>query len=90
MLGTSVSPKELRISLAYGRNSHYTNHYIGSLFEWDYRPDIIVPEFIDTENQTVTFTIEEEGTFGIVVPADRMEAILNYSKTEIYFPFVQN
>ncbi|MEM8859843.1 MAG: carboxypeptidase-like regulatory domain-containing protein, partial [Chloroflexota bacterium] len=89
IFGDAVSPEDLRISLAYGQNAHY-NNYIGSLFEWDYRPDIIVPELIDIENQTVTFNLEEEGTFGIVIPSDRMEAILNFSGTEMYLPVVQN
>lgn len=87
-LEETIGPDDLRISLAYGRNAFYANSYIGSRFEWDYQPSLITPDTIDTLNQTVTFTIEEEGTFGIVVPAGSLDEVSNFLDTMTYLPLM--
>lgn len=82
----SISSDDLRISVSYGRNS--LELYGGDWFGWDHRSALLQPISIDSENSTVTFLLEEPGTFGVVIPSDRYIDAVGFFPHTLYFPTV--
>ena len=82
-MAENISPEDLRISLAYGSTFGLIDNP-----EWNYRPSLVVPDSVDVENQTVTFTIEEEGTFGIVVPVSGLDLSFNFFEHNLFLPLM--